>query len=96
MEELYATVYGYVRCHMIVYLVEFDLRLEDGLYLLRDHRLIERGDLEHIRLVGIERDVITSMKPYSIAITGAIERGTREMIPVKEISAVLVEYIPTS
>ena len=96
MEELYATVYGYVRCHMIVYLVEFDLRLEDGLYLLRDHRLIERGDLEHIRLVVTRRDVITSMKPYSIEITGAIERGTREMIPVKEISAVLVEYIPTS
>ncbi len=96
MEELYATVYGYVRCHTTVHLVEFDLRLEDGRYLLRDHRLIERENPEHIKLVGIERDVITSMKPYSIEITGTIERGTRKMIPVEEISAVLVDYIPTS
>lgn len=96
MEELYATVYGYVKCHTTVYLVEFDLRLEYGKYLLKDHRLIERGDPRHIRLVDVERDVTISMVPYSIEITGTIERGTKGMIPIEEISAVLVGYIPTS
>lgn len=72
------------------------LRLKDNRYKLTDHRLLECTDPKHVKLMDTERNVVVSMGIYSIEITGTIEIGTREMIPVDEIYVALVSYIPTN